>query len=267
MSTTKQPASPAPTTKPGLQTTELWGKAIVQAIVLANALFDLGLDISDELALGIVGLLEMGYALSRSITKRAGAQAPTPDALAAAMVRAIGATPMDDDSDDGLPAVTPVRTAAPSIIGALLLCLTATGCVGMTGSDGSVYWPAVRQEVADVQTDVRGVAAVVESESLQRFLQDVDKSLGAAGVAIDVYLAARGDDPTAGTTLAEKLLATVDAIELAIPADASEAVRVTIVLVKGSLRRWARYATTGEVLEAPELPEPTEDTPAVPASG
>lgn len=59
--------------RPGIKTTELWGKIFVQGILLANALFGLGIAINDDVALAIVGLMETVYSISRALAKRAGA--------------------------------------------------------------------------------------------------------------------------------------------------------------------------------------------------
>lgn len=56
--------------KPGMQTTEFWGKVLVQLALIANQMFGLGLVISDEAALTIVAGLEAAYGVGRSIAKR-----------------------------------------------------------------------------------------------------------------------------------------------------------------------------------------------------
>lgn len=58
---------------PGYKTTEMWGKSILQAILVANVLFKLDLDIDNEFALALAGVLETGYAISRGISKRGAA--------------------------------------------------------------------------------------------------------------------------------------------------------------------------------------------------
>ena len=56
--------------RPGIRTSELWGKVIIQAILVLNAIFNLGIQVDDELALGIAGLMESAYSISRAMSKR-----------------------------------------------------------------------------------------------------------------------------------------------------------------------------------------------------
>jgi hypothetical protein len=69
--------TPTDAARSGLQTTELWGKLLVQVILLANALFGLGIDIPDELALQLVAGMEGAYTIGRAITKSRTGQATT----------------------------------------------------------------------------------------------------------------------------------------------------------------------------------------------
>lgn len=64
--------------RPGSRTTELWGKVVVQAVLLINTLFNLGIEIDDQMALALVGLMETAYAISRGIAKRQVAVLPEP---------------------------------------------------------------------------------------------------------------------------------------------------------------------------------------------
>lgn len=83
--------SPKPQ-KPGTRTTELWGKVVIQVVLIINALFGIGIEIDDELALGIAGLMESSYAISRGIAKRqAPALAVEIEELAAAVAKVINA--------------------------------------------------------------------------------------------------------------------------------------------------------------------------------
>lgn len=56
--------------KPGLHTTEFWGKSLVQLVLVLNQVFGLGLVISDEAALTIVAGLEAAYSVGRSMAKK-----------------------------------------------------------------------------------------------------------------------------------------------------------------------------------------------------
>ena len=78
--------------KPGVRTTELWGKVILQAVLVLNALFDLGIQISDDLAIGIAGIMESAYSISRAMSKRVGSTAET-ERLLQALMEAIEKTP------------------------------------------------------------------------------------------------------------------------------------------------------------------------------
>lgn len=55
--------------KPGIKTTEFWGKLVIQVTVALNAIFDLGIDITDEIAMAIIGGLEAIYNIVRGIVK------------------------------------------------------------------------------------------------------------------------------------------------------------------------------------------------------
>jgi len=67
------------TPKPGVKTTEFWGKTIVQGSILLAMLTGVdGLEISPEVALGIVGFVEAAYAAARGWTKSAEAKAAQP---------------------------------------------------------------------------------------------------------------------------------------------------------------------------------------------
>lgn len=55
--------------KPGLKTTEFWSKALIQLALIANMLFDLGVEIDDQTALTIVGGLEAIYNVVRGVAK------------------------------------------------------------------------------------------------------------------------------------------------------------------------------------------------------
>lgn len=61
-------SAPAPV-KPGLQTTELWGKLAIQVLLIANAMFHLGLQIDDQLTVQLVAGLEAAYTIGRAVTK------------------------------------------------------------------------------------------------------------------------------------------------------------------------------------------------------
>lgn len=56
--------------KPGKNTTEFWGKLLIQLALLLNAWFDLGIEIDDETAMTIVGGIEGAYAVARGIAKK-----------------------------------------------------------------------------------------------------------------------------------------------------------------------------------------------------
>ena len=60
------------TSKPGVRTSEFWGKTIVQAsILLAMVTGNDSLEMSPEVAFGIVGFIEAAYAVARGWTKAA----------------------------------------------------------------------------------------------------------------------------------------------------------------------------------------------------
>jgi hypothetical protein len=56
--------------KPGVKTTEFWGKTLLQLVIILNMLFGLGIEMSAEQAMVIVGGLEGIYALVRGLVKR-----------------------------------------------------------------------------------------------------------------------------------------------------------------------------------------------------
>jgi len=55
--------------KPGIKSTEFWGKLLVQLVLLANSVFGLGIEISDADAILTVGALEGLYQIWRGIMK------------------------------------------------------------------------------------------------------------------------------------------------------------------------------------------------------
>jgi hypothetical protein len=65
--------------RPGSKTTEMWGKVVVQVVLLANALFNLGIEIDDQMALALVGFMETAYAISRGIAKMPAPEPKTED--------------------------------------------------------------------------------------------------------------------------------------------------------------------------------------------
>lgn len=62
------------TQKPGLATTEFWGKSIIQLAILISMIFDLDIEITDAQALAIAGGLEAAYTVGRSFVKGRSAQ-------------------------------------------------------------------------------------------------------------------------------------------------------------------------------------------------
>lgn len=56
--------------KPGIATTEFWGKSAIQMLLLVAMIFNLDVEITDAQVLSIVGGLEAAYTVGRSITKR-----------------------------------------------------------------------------------------------------------------------------------------------------------------------------------------------------
>lgn len=61
--------------KPGVQTTEFWGKLIVQLVTVANIFLPEGhrLEVSDAQSMAIVGGMETFYMVCRSFVKGRGA--------------------------------------------------------------------------------------------------------------------------------------------------------------------------------------------------
>lgn len=55
--------------RPGVQTTEFWGKSLLQLVLILNALFGLGIELDDQTAFTIVAGIEGAYALARGVTK------------------------------------------------------------------------------------------------------------------------------------------------------------------------------------------------------
>lgn len=62
------------TQDPGYKTSAFWGKTALQVILIINVLFGLGMQIDDEFALALAGVMESTYAISRGISSRARAQ-------------------------------------------------------------------------------------------------------------------------------------------------------------------------------------------------
>lgn len=56
--------------KPGVRSTEFWGKSLLQLVLILNMLFDLGIDLDEQASMTIVAGLEGIYALVRGIAKR-----------------------------------------------------------------------------------------------------------------------------------------------------------------------------------------------------
>jgi len=57
--------------KPGKQSTEFWGKCIIQGVLVMNMLFDSKIDITPEVSIQIVAGIEAMYTLMRGATKTA----------------------------------------------------------------------------------------------------------------------------------------------------------------------------------------------------
>jgi len=57
----------------GIRTSELWSKVAVQLVLVLNALFGLGINISDEVALILASVMETAYTVARAWSKRAPA--------------------------------------------------------------------------------------------------------------------------------------------------------------------------------------------------
>jgi len=60
-------ASPA---KPGIRTTEFWGKTLLQLVLILNMLFGLGIDLDHQTSMGIVAALEGVYNVTRGMAKK-----------------------------------------------------------------------------------------------------------------------------------------------------------------------------------------------------
>lgn len=59
----------------GMRTTEFWAAQLVSLIVLANALFRIGIELDPETSAMIVGGVQAAYVLGRSIVKAFGSRA------------------------------------------------------------------------------------------------------------------------------------------------------------------------------------------------
>jgi hypothetical protein len=71
MSEPKPVTTTAPSPKPGIQSTELWSKLLIQLVLILNKRLGLDLEIDGETALLIVGALEGLYQGGRPYVKRA----------------------------------------------------------------------------------------------------------------------------------------------------------------------------------------------------
>ncbi len=55
--------------KPGIKTTEFWGKTLLQLTIILNQIFKLGIELDNQTAMTIVGGLEAIYHVVRGVTK------------------------------------------------------------------------------------------------------------------------------------------------------------------------------------------------------
>lgn len=65
--------------------TELWGKCVIQAVLLINATLDIGIEVDDEMAVQLVAGIEAVYTIGRSVKKfgdKAGGSAARASATA-----------------------------------------------------------------------------------------------------------------------------------------------------------------------------------------
>lgn len=56
-------------TKPGMQTTEFWGKVVMQLLLIGNSLFNAHATLTSEQAMAIAAGMEALYGVSRSFAK------------------------------------------------------------------------------------------------------------------------------------------------------------------------------------------------------
>jgi len=63
--------------KPGIASTELWSKLLIQLVLILNKKIGLGIDLDGETAMLIVAGLEGLYQAGRPLVKRAAYQART----------------------------------------------------------------------------------------------------------------------------------------------------------------------------------------------
>lgn len=72
MKITREPGDP----KPGMYSTEFWGKVVLQSLALLTLIgvIDLGVEQQQAAAAAIVTLLEIGYQISRGNAKRGAAE-------------------------------------------------------------------------------------------------------------------------------------------------------------------------------------------------
>lgn len=120
--------------KPGIKTTEFWGKLILQLVLVINSIFGLGIEMSLEQSLTIAGALEAVYAISRGIAKR--------------------------------------KATVKSVLPFLLLIGIAGGCLTQQAIDSGLFpsvqaaWPGVR---SDIQYGLETVVVPeVRSEAIEQ---------------------------------------------------------------------------------------------------
>jgi len=63
--------------KPGIKSTELWSKLLIQLVLVLNRKLDLGIELDGETSMLIVAGLEALYQAGRPLVKRAAYQAQT----------------------------------------------------------------------------------------------------------------------------------------------------------------------------------------------
>ena len=129
--------------KPGIRSTEFWGKTILQMVLVLNALFGLGIEMDSATALQIAVGLEAVYGLARSIAKRPGVRG--------------------DERGPG-----PIASGGAALV---LCCLLLSACAG-TKARENVLMPAMHEAyVRVIERHVeRGGGDPGESASLREAL-------------------------------------------------------------------------------------------------